>query len=115
MSKRHTLKCKCGARYQVAVDLAGKKARCNQCGLKFVIPGPREKKVSPGDRMAPSRIPPGSANRYLLDPHNPPPPAEPKVTRHTRQFVPVPVARGRWEKEKWSAFTVVSTPVWAGN
>lgn len=70
-------RCKCGRKFEVPDDTAGRKARCTDCGLTFLVPSP------PG-APAKAAAPAGSASR---------PPAPPVATRPAappRQAPPPP-------------------------
>jgi len=43
---------KCGAKFQVAPENAGKRGKCAKCGTVVVIPTPLSEEVTPSDRLA---------------------------------------------------------------
>jgi len=46
-------RCKCGREFEVADSAAGRKARCTDCGLTFLVPSPDAKKASASPDSSP--------------------------------------------------------------
>ncbi|WP_435005199.1 HEAT repeat domain-containing protein [Tundrisphaera lichenicola] len=114
----------CGKRFDVDEGLAGKRAKCKQCGLSFVIPGatfPVGKPRSPHRAMPPSHARPADPPPRGHDPfgfEEPPAPLPPRHADRDEEFEEVMPRRATMKPTKAAppshsgAISIAGLPAW---